>query len=86
MSGGVSPIVARKRLCKNVTAAKNSNATIQELLDGTFPMKSGSYQSVNDWFLFNTSFFKLGFFSKLRGGWGRADAEFGPLVDTHDIH
>jgi hypothetical protein len=30
------PIVARQRLGKNVTAAKNTQATIEELLDASF--------------------------------------------------
>jgi hypothetical protein len=39
----VSPIIARQRLGKNVTAATNTHATI-ELLDASFPMRSVSYE------------------------------------------
>jgi hypothetical protein len=38
------PIVARQRLGKNVTAAINTHATIEELLDTSFSMRSVSYQ------------------------------------------
>jgi hypothetical protein len=31
-------IVARQRLCKNVTAVTNTHATIEELLDASFSM------------------------------------------------
>jgi hypothetical protein len=40
----VSPTVARQRLGKNVTAATNTHATIEELLDASFSMQSVSYQ------------------------------------------
>jgi hypothetical protein len=39
------PIVARQRFCKNVTAATNAHATIEELFDESFSMRSVSYQS-----------------------------------------
>jgi hypothetical protein len=38
------PIVARQRLGKNVTAATNTQATIEGLLDMSFSMWDGSYQ------------------------------------------
>jgi hypothetical protein len=38
------PIVARQRLGKNVTAATNRHATIEELLDASSSMRSMSYQ------------------------------------------
>jgi pyruvate-formate lyase len=38
------PIVARQRLCKNVTAATITHATIKELLDASFFVGSVSYQ------------------------------------------
>jgi hypothetical protein len=38
------PFVARKRLGKNVTAATNSHATIEELLDVSSYVPSVSYQ------------------------------------------
>jgi hypothetical protein len=38
------PIVARQRLGKNSTAATNTHATIEELLDASFSMRSVSYQ------------------------------------------
>jgi hypothetical protein len=38
------PIVARQRLDKNVTAAMNACATIEELLDISFSMQSLLYQ------------------------------------------
>jgi hypothetical protein len=38
------PIVARQRLGKNVTAATNTHATIEELLDASFSMWPVSYQ------------------------------------------
>jgi hypothetical protein len=37
-------IVARQRLRKNVTAVTNTHATIEELLDTSFYMRSMSYQ------------------------------------------
>jgi hypothetical protein len=40
----IPPIVARRRLDKNVTAATNTHATIEELLDASFSMLSVSYQ------------------------------------------
>jgi hypothetical protein len=39
-----SPLVARQRLGKNVTAATNTQAAIEELLDASFYMLSVSYQ------------------------------------------
>jgi hypothetical protein len=36
--------VARQQLSKNVTAAMNTHATIEELLDALFSMRSISYQ------------------------------------------
>jgi hypothetical protein len=36
--------VARQRLGKNITAAKNTQATIEELLDESFSMWCVSYQ------------------------------------------
>jgi hypothetical protein len=39
-----SPIVAWKRLGRNVTAVKNTHATIEELLDALFSMWPMSYQ------------------------------------------
>jgi hypothetical protein len=45
------PIVARQRLGKNATEAKNTHATIEELLDASLTMRSLSYQrKVGDWF------------------------------------
>jgi hypothetical protein len=38
------PIVARKLLGKNVTAATNTQAKIEELLDASFSMWPVSYQ------------------------------------------
>jgi hypothetical protein len=38
------PIVARQGLGKNVTAATNTHATIEELLDASFSMRSMSYE------------------------------------------
>jgi hypothetical protein len=38
------PIVATQRLGKNLTAAINAHATIEELLDASFSMRSVSYQ------------------------------------------
>jgi hypothetical protein len=40
----VSPIVARQRLGKHVTAATNTHATIEEMLDASFSIRSVSYQ------------------------------------------
>jgi hypothetical protein len=37
-------IVARQRLCKNVTAVTNTHTTIEELLDASFSMWPVSYQ------------------------------------------
>jgi hypothetical protein len=37
-------IVARQRLGKKVTAATNTNATIEKLLDVSFSMRSVSYK------------------------------------------
>jgi hypothetical protein len=37
-------LVARQRLGKNFTTATNTQATIEELLDASFPMKSVTYQ------------------------------------------
>jgi hypothetical protein len=37
-------IVARQRLGKNITAATNTHATIEELLDASFSMLSVSYE------------------------------------------
>jgi hypothetical protein len=37
-------IVARQRLCRNVTGVKNTHATIEELLDASFSMWPVSYQ------------------------------------------
>jgi hypothetical protein len=34
-----SPIVARQRLCENITAKTNTQATIEELLDASFYMR-----------------------------------------------
>jgi hypothetical protein len=38
------PIVARQRLSKSITAATNTHATIEELLDASFSMRSVSCQ------------------------------------------
>jgi hypothetical protein len=38
------PIVARQRFGKNVTAATNTQGTIEELLNASFSMRSVSYQ------------------------------------------
>jgi hypothetical protein len=44
-------IVAEQRLGKNVTAATNTHATKEELLDALFSMRSVSYQrKVGDYF------------------------------------
>jgi hypothetical protein len=40
----IPPIVARLRLYKNVTAATNTYATAEELLDASFSMQFVSYQ------------------------------------------
>jgi hypothetical protein len=40
---GNPSIVARQRLCKNNTAATKTHATIEELLDTSFSMRSMSY-------------------------------------------
>jgi hypothetical protein len=37
------PSVARQRLGKNVTAATNTHATTEELLDATYEKKVGDY-------------------------------------------
>jgi hypothetical protein len=39
-----SPIVARQRLGRNVTAATNTHATIEELLDASFLIWPVTYQ------------------------------------------
>jgi hypothetical protein len=41
-------IVARQRLSKNVTAAANTHATIEELLCASFSKRSVSYQTKVD--------------------------------------
>jgi hypothetical protein len=47
----IPPIVARQRLGKNVTAATNTHAKIEELLEASFSMPSVSYQrKVSDYF------------------------------------
>jgi hypothetical protein len=38
------PVVARQRFGRNVTAVTNTHATIEELLDASFPMWPVSYQ------------------------------------------
>jgi hypothetical protein len=38
------PIVATQRLGKNFTAATNTQATIEEILDASFSMQPMSYQ------------------------------------------
>jgi hypothetical protein len=38
------PSIARQRIGKNVTVATNTHATIEELLDASFSMRSVSYQ------------------------------------------
>jgi hypothetical protein len=48
LSLSVSPIDARKRLSNDVTAAKNTHATIKELLDALFSMRSVTYQKKED--------------------------------------
>jgi hypothetical protein len=46
-----TPIVARQRLGKNVTAATNTQASIEELLDASFSIRAVSYQrKVGDYF------------------------------------
>jgi hypothetical protein len=40
----VSPIAARQRLGRNVTAVMNTHATIEELLDASFSVWPVSYQ------------------------------------------
>jgi hypothetical protein len=40
----IRPIVARRRLGRNVTAVRNTNITIEELLDASFSMWPVSYQ------------------------------------------
>jgi hypothetical protein len=40
----IPTIVARQRLSKHVTAETNTHATIEELLDASFSMRSVSYQ------------------------------------------
>jgi hypothetical protein len=45
------PVSARQRLDKNITAATNTQATIEELLDASFSMRSVSFQrEVDDYF------------------------------------
>jgi hypothetical protein len=44
MSVCFPPFIAKKRLDKNIIAATNTHATIEELLDGVFSMQSVSYQ------------------------------------------
>jgi hypothetical protein len=44
LSTAYPPIVARQRLGKNVTVAKNTHATIEELLNASFSVGSVSYQ------------------------------------------
>jgi hypothetical protein len=41
----VYPIVPRQGLGENITAATNTHATIEELLDASFSMRSVSYQT-----------------------------------------
>jgi hypothetical protein len=38
------PVVDKQRLGKNVTAATNTDATIEELLDASFSLRSLSYE------------------------------------------
>jgi hypothetical protein len=40
----VYPIIAMQMLDKNVTAARNTHATIEELLDASFSLRFVSYQ------------------------------------------
>jgi hypothetical protein len=42
--GKSPPIVARQRLGRNYTAARNTQATIEEFWDASFSMRSVSYQ------------------------------------------
>jgi hypothetical protein len=45
------PVIARQWLSKNVTAAMNTRAKIEELLEVSFSMWSMSYQrEVDNWF------------------------------------
>jgi hypothetical protein len=43
----IPPIVATQRLGKYVSAATNTHATIEELLDAMFSMRPVSYQILN---------------------------------------
>jgi hypothetical protein len=46
-----SAVVSRQRLGKNVTAASNTHAAIEELLDASSYTESVSYQrKIGDWF------------------------------------
>jgi hypothetical protein len=42
--GKNAPIVTRERLGKNVTVATNTHATIEEMLDASFCVRSVSFQ------------------------------------------
>jgi hypothetical protein len=42
------PIVARQRLGRNVTQTTNTHATIEEILDESFSMRSVSYERTLD--------------------------------------
>jgi hypothetical protein len=68
------PIVARQLLGKNVTATTNTHATIEELLDASFYMRSLSYQS-RRLVLPRTSFF----YSELLVSPANSQAEGSPL-------
>jgi hypothetical protein len=47
----ISPIVARQRPGKDVTAATNTQATIEALLDASFSMRTLSFQKkIGDYF------------------------------------
>jgi hypothetical protein len=50
-------VVTRQRLCKNITVAKNTHATIEELLVVPFPIRSLSYKKKNKRLVLRNSLF-----------------------------
>jgi hypothetical protein len=63
------PIIARQRLGKNVTAATNSHATIKELLDASYSVRSVPYQRKVYYWLFPELLFSESYLYKF--GWTR---------------
>jgi hypothetical protein len=86
------PIVARQRLGRNVTAIKNTHATIEELLDASFSMWPVSYQgkyaiSSSQNFLFNDTMSSSEFVapngvmnSELEAGQASSDMNYYPRI------